>query len=84
MNAGFSGSGVRNFLPVFVDVAKKVRHLAETLETGSLPEQMISEWEIACSPDSSVRVNIGKTLDHATLDIICDGNYGFFLLFSPQ
>ncbi|KAJ7721252.1 cytochrome P450 [Mycena maculata] len=47
MNAGFSGSGVRNFLPVFVDVAKKVRYLAETLEAGSLPEQMISEWENA-------------------------------------
>ncbi|KAJ7470221.1 cytochrome P450 [Mycena galericulata] len=60
MNAGFSGSGVRNFLPVFVDVAKK----------------MISEWENACSPDSSARVNVGKMLDYATLDIICDAALG--------
>jgi hypothetical protein len=45
---------------------------------GSLPEQMISEWEQVCSANSSARVNVGKMLDYATLDIICDGNYGFF------
>jgi hypothetical protein len=49
---------------------------------GSLPEQMISEWEQVCSANSSARVNVGKMLDYATLDIICDGNYGFLLLFS--
>jgi hypothetical protein len=42
---------------------------------------MISEWENVSSPDSSTPVNVGKMLDHATLDIICDGKYGFFLVF---
>ncbi|KAJ6523752.1 hypothetical protein B0H19DRAFT_1276840 [Mycena capillaripes] len=38
--------------------------------------KIISGWESACSPDSSARVNVGKMLDHATLDIICDAALG--------
>ncbi|KAJ7455728.1 cytochrome P450 [Mycena latifolia] len=60
MSAGFSGRGARTFLPVFVDVAKKI----------------IWEWENTCSPGSSSRLNVGKMLDHATLDIICDAALG--------
>ncbi|KAJ7455721.1 cytochrome P450 [Mycena latifolia] len=57
MSTGFSGSSVRTFLPIFVDVAKKMTH----------------EWGNMCSPGSSTRLNVGKMFSHATLDIICDG-----------
>ncbi|KAJ6601147.1 cytochrome P450 [Mycena vulgaris] len=60
MGPGFSGKSVRSFLPVFVEVAKK----------------MVHEWEITCSPGSSTRLNVAKMLDHATLDIIADAALG--------
>ncbi|KAJ7455717.1 cytochrome P450 [Mycena latifolia] len=60
MSAAFSGKGVRNFLPVFVDVARKITH----------------EWDNSCSSGSSTRLNVGNMFSHATLDIICDAALG--------
>ncbi|KAJ7480663.1 cytochrome P450 [Mycena latifolia] len=60
MGPGLSARGVRAFLPVFVDVAKNIIH----------------EWENICPLGSSTRLNVGKMLDHATLDIICDAALG--------
>ncbi|KAJ6601129.1 cytochrome P450 [Mycena vulgaris] len=60
MSAGFSGKSVRTFLPVFVDVAKKMSH----------------EWELICSPGSSTRIDVAKSLGYATLDIIADAALG--------
>ncbi|KAJ6601136.1 cytochrome P450 [Mycena vulgaris] len=60
MSAGFSGKSVRTFLPVFIDVARKVVH----------------EWEIMCSPGSSTRLDVAKMLNCATLDMICDAALG--------
>ncbi|KAJ7696718.1 cytochrome P450 [Mycena rosella] len=61
MSTGFSGRTVRTFLPVFVDVAEKI----------------VYEWETLLSPGSSPRLNVGKMVDLATLDIICDAALGF-------
>ncbi|KAJ7212656.1 cytochrome P450 [Mycena pura] len=61
MSGGFSGRSVRTFLPVFVDVAKKVIH----------------EWEMLCAPDTSTQLNVGTMMHHATLDIICEAVLGF-------
>ncbi|KAJ7455837.1 cytochrome P450 [Mycena latifolia] len=60
MSGGISGRGVRSFLPVFVDVSKRVIH----------------EWEKLCSPGSSSRIDVSQMIDHATLDIICDAALG--------
>ncbi|KAJ7455755.1 cytochrome P450 [Mycena latifolia] len=59
MSGGISGRGVRSFLPVFVDVSKRVIH----------------EWEKLCSPGSSSRIDVSQMIDHATLDIICDESH---------
>ncbi|KAJ7268974.1 cytochrome P450 [Mycena rebaudengoi] len=61
MGPGFSGQGVRNFLPIFLDVANK----------------MANEWEILCSPGSSIRLDVAKMMNHGTLDIICTAALGF-------
>ncbi|KAJ6601143.1 cytochrome P450 [Mycena vulgaris] len=60
MSAGFSGQGTRTFLPVFLDVADK----------------MVNEWEHMCSPGSSIRLDVTKIVDHATLDIISEAALG--------
>ncbi|KAJ6590201.1 cytochrome P450 [Mycena sp. CBHHK59/15] len=52
MGPGFSGQGVRNLLPIFLDVAKK----------------MVNEWEILCSPGSSIRLDVAKMMNHGTLE----------------
>ncbi|KAJ7704698.1 cytochrome P450 [Mycena olivaceomarginata] len=61
MGPGFSGQGVRNFLPIFLDVANR----------------MVNEWEILCSPSSSIRLDVAKMMNHGTLDIICTAALGF-------
>jgi cytochrome P450 len=61
MGPGFSGQGVCNFLPIFLDVANK----------------MVNEWEILCSPGSSIRLDVAKMMNHGTLDIICTAALGF-------
>lgn len=61
LSGGLSGRGVRSFLPVFTDVANKIVH----------------EWEMLCSTGSSTRINVGKMMHLATLEIICAAGFGF-------
>ncbi|KAJ7833627.1 cytochrome P450 [Mycena olivaceomarginata] len=48
MGPGFSGQGVRNFLPIFLDVANR----------------MVNEWEILCSPTLGFPVDSVQNPDH--------------------
>ncbi|KAJ7045147.1 cytochrome P450 [Mycena alexandri] len=54
MSAGFSGRGVRTLLPLFDVAAKAIVH----------------DWETLCAPDSSTQVDVAKTMDEATFNII--------------
>ncbi|KAJ7455740.1 hypothetical protein FB451DRAFT_1277315 [Mycena latifolia] len=76
MSGGMSGRGVRSFLPVFVDVSKRVCRSADIFRTHTPFQQVIHEWEKLCSPGSSSCIDVSQMIDHATLDIICDGNNG--------
>ncbi|KAJ7894571.1 cytochrome P450 [Mycena leptocephala] len=60
MSAGFSGRGIRTFLPAFVAVAKTI----------------VRKWENLCPP-SSIRLDVAKFMDHATLDIISNAALGY-------
>ncbi|KAJ6518518.1 cytochrome P450 [Mycena vulgaris] len=60
MGAGLSTSVVRSFLPIFIDVAKKIVH----------------EWDPSCAPGAQVTLNISEVLDRATLDIISEAGLG--------
>ncbi|KAJ7917477.1 cytochrome P450 [Mycena leptocephala] len=58
MNAGFSGNGVRNFLPVFVDVAKKMTSEWENVASAFIRSKanLIAEWFMAYMPDFVFRL----------------------------
>ncbi|KAJ6541672.1 cytochrome P450 [Mycena capillaripes] len=57
MGPVFSGNGVRTFLPVYLEVAKTI----------------VREWESICAPGSLTRLDVAEFMDHATLDVICNG-----------
>ncbi|KAJ6489597.1 cytochrome P450 [Mycena vitilis] len=60
LNPGFSPTVVRDFLPVFSEVAQRI----------------VQEWDQVCSPGSRVLVNVCDMLDHATLDVISEAALG--------
>jgi hypothetical protein len=52
-------------------------HLSGILITCKRSMKMVNEWEILCSPSSSIRLDVAKMMNHCTLDIICTAALGF-------
>jgi hypothetical protein len=77
MDIAFSGRNVRACWPIFFGVAQTVRPPFLGCDVYVHFQQIVHEWEALCSSGASVRVNIFKTVNLATLDIISDGKKYF-------
>ncbi|KAJ7726387.1 cytochrome P450 [Mycena metata] len=60
MSAGFSGRGVRTLLPIF----------------GAAAKAIVRDWETLCASGSSTQVDVAKTMDDATFNIMRDAALG--------
>ncbi|KAF7330123.1 PAH-inducible cytochrome P450 monooxygenase [Mycena sanguinolenta] len=60
LNPGFTPAVVKNFRPIFSEVAQRI----------------VQGWEQFCSAGSPARINVCDLLDHATLDVISEAALG--------